>query len=155
QTIAVNPSNAQELFVQANTRDGGGIWHTTDRGQHWSNITANLPASYFVNSLAVDWRFSTPQLYAGTSRGVFYSSAAGTPWIPFGNGLPHTDITSLELVPKLDLLAASSYGNGAFEVRLPEIPLSPLVVGTDSGQEPLVKVYDAVTGALRTSFDAF
>lgn len=119
QTIAVNPANPQELFVQDDASGGGGVWHTTDQGQQWTNITGNLPGTFSVNSLAVDWRYATPQLYAGTSRGVYWALAAGGPWVLFGNGMPHTDVDSLELLPNLGVLAAASYGNGAFEVQLP------------------------------------
>ena len=117
-TIAVNPQNAQEIFAQVGVTGPGGVWHTLNQGKNWTDITGNLPDTLSANALAVDWRFRAPQIYLGASRGVYRAQAAGAAWQIFANGMPPTDLNYLEFLPA-GVLAASSYGNGAFEVQLP------------------------------------
>src|SRR5262249_30625216 len=81
--------------------------------------TGDMPSSYQTESLAVDWRFLTPVLYVGTSRGVFRSTDLGGQWSRFGAGMPRTEVDGLELLPQLDVLAAATFGRGTYEIGVP------------------------------------
>jgi len=74
-----------------------------------------------VFSLAVDWRFG-PTLYAGTARGVFFSTDSGKHWAPFGQGLPRTLVYGLQILPKNGLLVAATFGRGVYQIILPSRP---------------------------------
>src|SRR5205085_946750 len=65
--IQVDPANPKHVFVATN---GVGatthVWETLTAGTAWGNRTGNLPATYAVNALLVDWRYaSAPPLYVG------------------------------------------------------------------------------------------
>jgi photosystem II stability/assembly factor-like uncharacterized protein len=112
--IVVDPANSQHVLATLS----GGVWMSANGGASWTNLSGNLPVNsfYWTNTIAVDWRYSTPVFYVGTGRGIYRSLDTGTTWAPFGQGMPNTDVTDLEFVPGLDLLAASTLGRGAFEI---------------------------------------
>jgi hypothetical protein len=114
-TIRVDPANPLHAFVTLNFT---GVWMTTDGGASWTNQTGDLGLDLRTETLAVDWRYSTPVLYVGTLRGVYRSLNQGTNWTPFGQGMPNTSVSDLEFAPGLDLLAAGTYGRGAFEITV-------------------------------------
>jgi hypothetical protein len=128
--IQVDPADPRHVLATMS----GGVWMTADGGNTWSKISGNLPVNsyYSTNSIAVDWRFTTPVLYVGTERGVYRSLDLGTDWAPFDQGLPNTSVTDLEFVPGLDLLAAATYGRGVFEVQLPG-PATHFGISTPTG----------------------
>lgn len=89
--VAVDPSDAQRLFVAGTT----GVWRSLDGGAHWSETDSGLPlaaAAQFPFSyaplLAIDP--GNPQLvYAGASYlGVYRSLDGGNHWRPIVAGLP-------------------------------------------------------------------
>lgn len=129
-SIAVDPQNSQHVFlVTGRGATGGhtvlaGVWETKDGGVNWTNVTGNLPSSLPLFSVAPDWRFTAPVLYAGTERGVYRSTDDGATWSPFGPGLPSTEVQELELLPLTQggVLAAATFGRGAYEIGLPAAP---------------------------------
>jgi uncharacterized repeat protein (TIGR01451 family) len=130
KSIAVDPHNAQHVFlVTERGATGGqtvlaGVWETTDGGAHWTSVTGNLPSSPALYSVAPDWRFTTPVLYVGTQRGVYRSTNDGASWVSFDPGMPNTEAQDLELLPQTEggMLAAGTYGRGAYEIALPAAP---------------------------------
>ena len=105
---------------------------TTNGGTSWTNITGNLPNDDAAQCIAVDWRFATPRVYVGTLRGVFLSTdPLGAHWSSFGGNMPNTIVTDLELSTTFNVLAAATYGRGAFEIRVPGA-LSDSITGTSS-----------------------
>jgi hypothetical protein len=101
------------------------LYASTDAGQHWTNITANLPAAP-LNSLAIDP--NDPEiLYAGTDVGVYVTttvsqcSAGGSMcWNVYGTGLPAAPVR--QLLPYTGsgqtLLRAATYGRGMWQIGL-------------------------------------
>jgi photosystem II stability/assembly factor-like uncharacterized protein len=121
-SFQVNPTNPNEVFIVPGTFPtsifgNAHAWMTTNGGTSWTDITGNLPAGNWTNSIVADWRFSTPVLYVGTARGVYRSLDLGTDWTLFGQGLPNSPVTDLQFLPQFDLLAASTYGRGVFEIQ--------------------------------------
>jgi hypothetical protein len=114
--IQVDPSNPLRVLVALH---GSGVWMTTNGGVNWTDLThGSLPPTYPAGTpLAVDWRYATPVLYFGTYRGLYRSLDLGTTWTHFGQTLPNTWVTDLEQSNPLDLLAAGTWGRGAFEIQ--------------------------------------
>ncbi len=125
-SIQVNPTNASEVFIvpgrfPTNVFGAARVWMTTNGGSTaWTEITNNLPSEDYTNGIAVDWRPATPVLYVATARGVYQSADLGTYWSRFGEGLPNSPVTDLQLaiISGQAILAASTYGRGAWEIQL-------------------------------------
>jgi uncharacterized repeat protein (TIGR01451 family) len=123
--LAVDPHDAGHLFAVtsgANNRFKR-VWEKTATTS-WTSITGNLPASLHVFTIAPDWRFTTPVLYIGTERGVHRSTDDGVTWSRFGPSLPATEVVDLHLLPQTQggILAAGTFGRGAFEISAPAEP---------------------------------
>ncbi|HEV2969180.1 MAG TPA: autotransporter-associated beta strand repeat-containing protein [Pirellulales bacterium] len=123
-SIQVDPNNANRAFIvpgrfPTNVFGSTHVWMTTTGGAGgWTDITGNLPPADWTNSIAVDWRSATPVLYVATARGVYQSADLGVTWSRFGTALPNSPVTDLQLVPGLNILAAATYGRGAWEIQL-------------------------------------
>lgn len=79
-----------------------------------------------IETLAVDWGHTPPAQYVGTDRGVYDSANDGGAWAAFGSGLLSTIVSDLELEPQLNLLAAATYGRGAYEIAVIAAPAAVL-----------------------------
>ena len=60
-------------------------------------------------------------LYVGTFAGVYYTNNTMTGWLPYGNSLPHTRVTALDIYcnpsdPNNGRLHAGTFGRGAWEI---------------------------------------
>ncbi|MGA2253622.1 MAG: autotransporter-associated beta strand repeat-containing protein [Thermoguttaceae bacterium] len=123
-SIQVDPNNANRVFIvpgrfPTNVFGSAHVWMTKTGGAGgWTDITGNLPPEDWTNSIAVDWRPATPVLYIATARGVYQSDDLGVNWSRFGEALPNSPVTDLQLVPGLNVLAAATYGRGVWEIQL-------------------------------------
>ena len=121
--IMIDPADPNRVFIETTgIAANGRIWMTRDGGLSWTKLDAGIPTNLLVMSLAVDWRFGDPTLYAGTSRGVFFSTDLGMNWAPFGQGLPRTLVEGLQLLPRNGVLVAATFGRGVYQIRLPIPP---------------------------------
>jgi titin len=135
--IKVDPSNPLHAFIVSGTFPNSlfgstHVWTTTNGGTAWTDITGDLPAEDCRSAIVADWRYATPVLYVGTARGVYSSLNLGTTWTRFGLGMPNSPVTDLQFVPGSDLLAAATYGRGAFEIVVPGPAVSFAVTGPTS-----------------------
>ena len=117
--IVIDPAHPNHVFIQTSGLAAQGrVWMTNDGGSSWSRLDAGIPTNLLVLSLAVDWRFRHPILYAGTSRGVFFSTDAGMNWSLFGQGLPCTMVLGFQILPKNGMLVAATFGRGVYQIPL-------------------------------------
>jgi hypothetical protein len=119
--IQMTPSKAGQPGAQTVPVGGaiqGRIWMTNDGGSSWTSVDSGIPTNLAVRSRMVDWRFRHPTLYAGTDRGVFFSTDLGTNWAPFGQGLPNTVVRGLQLLPRYGMLVAATFGRGIYQTQL-------------------------------------
>ncbi|MFZ0392064.1 MAG: FlgD immunoglobulin-like domain containing protein [Calditrichia bacterium] len=97
----------------------GYVFKTTDRGQHWTDITANLPQAP-VNSLVIDPDF--PDIYyAATDVGVFFTKDGGGQWFMLGNNLPNSVVADLVLHQPTRTLIAATHGRSMFKLDISQI----------------------------------
>lgn len=81
------------------------LYRTTDWGSSWQKITNGIPADHFTRALRADYR-REGLLYAGTEKGIYYSTNDGADWRSLQLNLPQTPITDLA-VKDQDLVAAT------------------------------------------------
>jgi len=117
--IAIDPAHPDHLFIQTTGNAvQGRIWVTDDGGSSWTSLDTGIPINLEVLSLAVDWRFRHSTLYAGTDRGVFFSTDLGMNWALFGQGLPRTIVRGLQILPRHRMLVAATFGRGVYQIPL-------------------------------------
>jgi uncharacterized repeat protein (TIGR01451 family) len=129
-TFAVDRSNYRIAYAgyngfdEATPKTPGHVFKTTDGGDHWTDITGNLPDTP-VNSLVLDPSFANT-LYAGTDVGPFVTYDSGRHWGPLGSGFPLISVWQLDLDPAHRLMAAGTHGRGAY--RMNDTTAAPALV---------------------------
>jgi hypothetical protein len=103
-SIAVDPTNSDVLYLGS---AGGGVWKSTDRGDHWQPMTDQEISLGIGSSHAIAVDPNHPNtIYVGTSdfaqldqslprprdlaqsRGILKSTDGGVSWIRLGSGIP-------------------------------------------------------------------
>ena len=129
--IAVKPGEPQTAYVVYNGFSEhtpgvpGHVFKTTDGGDSWQNISANLP-DVPVLALALD-RDVPGMLYIGTDVGVFRSRNDGGSWELFNNGLANCAVTDLALNPDTNVLLAATHGRSVYRLQLNASPSIHLI----------------------------
>ena len=135
--IAVDRSNYRIAYVGYNGFSAGTpsrpgyVFKTTDGGQHWANISGNLPESP-VNSVILDPSFPNT-LYAGTDVGPFVTNDGGVHWSTLGTAFPIVAIDQLDLDPSHGSLLAGTHGRGAFRLTNSQAVPALVVSKVDAG----------------------
>ena len=136
--IAVDRSNYRTAYLgyngynAATPRNAGHVFKTSDGGEHWTNITGNLPDNP-VNSLVLDPSYPNT-LYAGTDVGPFVTFNGGASWSHLGTGFPVVSVDQLDLNTASRVLAAGTHGRGAWKITDPSAPAPALVISkVDAG----------------------
>lgn len=75
RSISVNPLDSNEIYVGSTS---GGLFHTIDRGKHWTCLTChNLLPILGINAIEVDYRISPHRIILATG--------SSTTWYDAGN----------------------------------------------------------------------
>ena len=119
-SVAVSPSDTETIYVGVM---GFGTGHIFKRMKindnfQWIDISGNLK-DVPVNSILVD-PASANDIYIATDAGVWLTTdggKAGSTWIPYGNGLPHSAVLQLKMATgaKRQIVAAT-HGRGAWAI---------------------------------------
>ena len=88
------------------------LWKSTDHGDHWSNLSANIPSGP-INVIRED-PSQAGVLYVGTDLGVYVSIDAGESWEALGNGLPPTFVHDLIIHPRDNIMVIATHGRGMY-----------------------------------------
>jgi photosystem II stability/assembly factor-like uncharacterized protein len=156
--FAVDPTNEAIAYVTFDkfSHDLGGsvghVFRTSDYGQHWTDISGNLPDTP-TSAIVLDSR--TNALYVGTDIGVYASNNGGATWAPFQTGMPNVRVVDLELCPALNILAVGTHGRGMWEISVPfpasaiasVAGLSSIQVGVPTLGSPMLSAAPAGGGA--------
>ncbi len=91
------------------------VYKTTDYGQTWKLITANVPKSVHSFAHVIKEDPKTPGiLYLGVDNGVYISVDDGKQWMRLKNGLPPAPVYWLEIQEQFDDLVVATYGRGFY-----------------------------------------
>ncbi|MCX6319856.1 MAG: hypothetical protein NTW29_21435 [Bacteroidetes bacterium] len=127
-SIDVNPDNSLDVWITfSGYNSATKVAHSTDGGDNWVNETDNLP-NVPVHVIKVQDTNGSPAgaVYVGTDIGVFYRDNVNTggQWIQYGNDLPKTIVTDMEVNETAGVITVSTYGRGFWR--------SPLFSGCDA-----------------------
>jgi photosystem II stability/assembly factor-like uncharacterized protein len=88
------------------------VWKTTDYGETWTDISANLPDGP-VN--VVRQHHENPDLlFVGTEFRVHVSVDGGASWTSMRNDMPVSPVHDLKIHPREDDLIAATHGRGIY-----------------------------------------
>lgn len=149
--IAINPNNANEVFVTVGGFETDTVWYTNTQGQDWELRTGSgataLPAIH-INSVTIH-PLHTNWIYLGTDLGVFASEDDGLTWnrTPRFGGVGHDGPANTEVAELFwqgtQYLCAATHGRGMWRVRtLPTVYVDLANGGFEDGTQ--ADPYDTV-----------
>lgn len=116
--FAFHPDSSRKIWLALDHQwVGRRVYVTDDGGISWKNHSEGLPplpvnVIRYVKGAGIDL------LIAGTDIGVFYRDASMQAWVRFGDGLPLTIISDLEISYKRKKVIAATFGRGLWEADL-------------------------------------
>ncbi len=116
--ILINPKNPANIYLALDrSRPNHRVYVTNDGGRSWNNFSEGLPAIP-VNAIRYFKGAEYDILFAATDAGVFYRDEAMNRWEVFGEGLPLTIISDIEINSKKKKLVAATFGRGLWEADI-------------------------------------
>lgn len=105
------------VFVTLNNWQTGDykpyIVKSADRGQTFTNITANLPAKNNLWAVIQD-HVNPNLLFVGTEFGVYASVNGGAQWVQLKGGLPTTQVRDMQVQKRENDLVLGTFGRSFF-----------------------------------------
>ncbi|MBX2943066.1 MAG: glycosyl hydrolase [Cyclobacteriaceae bacterium] len=89
------------------------IYKSTNKGQTWASITANLPERGSTYSIAED-HVDANLLFVGTEFGVHFSNDGGASWKPLKGGLPTIAVRDMAIQKRENDLVLATFGRGFY-----------------------------------------
>lgn len=136
-SVCIAENDPENIWLSFNGYlDGKKVYHSTDAGLAWENISGLLP-NVAANTLA--YQLGTIDgvahaLYVGTDIGIFYTNDSiqqtTDKWLYYSQGLPNVVVSEIEIQYGAQKLYAATYGRGLWESSL----FSPSVI---EGIEPV------------------
>lgn len=153
--VMAHPKNENIVYI---TKSGyaanSKVYRSVNKGTTWSNITFNLP-NVPVSCIQLDIHSdsSNVDIYLGTDVGVFYKKDSDLTWQYYGNGLPNTHVSDLEIYYPIGKLRAGTYGRGIWENNIVRnvAPLS--TVNMDTKEYSFSILQNPVDGMLRLQME--
>jgi photosystem II stability/assembly factor-like uncharacterized protein len=119
------------LWATVNSGGAGKVYHSTDDGVTWTDVSTGIPATVAIHAIEIDRTTAPapPRLFVGTDVGVYRTTNGGANWSPLSRGLPNVLVKDLRLHRATRLLRAGTQARGVWELSL------------DDGTMPDVSVY--------------
>jgi len=112
--IAVDPSNANRIWIGYGAADAANVYRSTDGGSTWSEPGAGLPKAP-VFAFVID-PADGRRVWVGTQVGLFYSENDGAGWARWGTKFPAVRVDNIVFDPILHRLRLGTHGRGVWEV---------------------------------------
>jgi photosystem II stability/assembly factor-like uncharacterized protein len=116
--IAIPPAESNTAFAI----DAGTVFHTTDAGVTWTDVTGNLLAlgGIVLRSVTYCADLYGGSVIVGTNAGVFAADGpAFDYWSMLGSGLPMVPVLRLRYSTRSQVLLAGTLGRGAWTLDIP------------------------------------
>lgn len=120
--ISVNPNNSREVYVTFGGFGSGHIFKSSNSGLNWQNISGNLPD--VPGQCVVTDPVYTQNVYLGNDLGVYVTTNSGVNWNEYMSGMPYALVFDLTIVYPNRKLRSTTHGNGVYERKLLENPVS-------------------------------
>mgnify|MGYP001464780316 CR=1 FL=1 len=116
--VDVDDNDPQSVWVvTAGYEPGKHVYHSTDGGDNWINITYDLP-NLPTNCIVHQDNSFYNTIYVGTDIGVYYSNDTLTSWLPLNDNLPNVIVSDLNINYTDSLIYAATFGRGMWKTSL-------------------------------------
>lgn len=133
--IVVQPDSSKDIYLTVSGFDTGHVFHSTNGGSTWTDISGDLPNTP-VNSILADPGLLNT-IYVATDTGVYVTSNGGTNWVPLGQGLPNVVVQDILMDQSTRKLYVITHGRGAWEATIPAVGLQASATSVSFGNQAL------------------
>lgn len=113
--ILIHPDKPATIWLAIDrTWNDHRVYLTNDGGRNWSNFSEGLPPIP-VNALRYIKGAGYDILLAATDAGVYYRDALMNRWVIFGEGMPLTIVSEIEINYARKKIVAGTFGRGLWE----------------------------------------
>ena len=120
--IGADPSDPMRVFITRSEFGASRLYRSTTGGGAWQAVGLGLPNAP-ANTVAIDPR-NPSRVFVGSDVGIFVSEDGGETFLAAMDGLPlGAVVTDLEIDDDPYVLTAGTYGRGAWQTDLTELPL--------------------------------
>lgn len=124
--MSINSNNPKEVFVTISNRVDVALVNQPENPAVWrvnatnpsalvkQEITRDLPTDQVYLSIAHQSKDLKNSLYVGTNLGVYRSDDSMDGWELYGENLPNTAVSDIELSVEDAMIFVSTYGRGVF-----------------------------------------
>lgn len=120
------------------------VWKTSDYGQTWTSIAANLPTEAGINMIVED-RKNPNFLVLGTELALFFSLDGGQSWTKVRGNLPTTPVYDLKIHRRENELIVATHGRGIWIADI--TPFQHLTAPVQAQPAALIPIQPAVQWA--------
>jgi len=120
--ITVNPNKSNDIIVTFGGFGTGHVFRSTNAGNNWQNISGNLP-DVPHHCVVMDPVYNQ-NIYVGSDLGVYVTTNSGVNWHEYRTGMPYALAFDVTVVYPNRKLRVATYGNGIYERKLLENPVS-------------------------------
>jgi photosystem II stability/assembly factor-like uncharacterized protein len=120
--ITVNPNKSNDIIVTFGGFGTGHVFRSTNAGNNWQNISGDLP-DVPHHCVVMDPVYNQ-NIYAGSDLGVYVTTNSGANWHEYRTGMPYALAFDVTVVYPNRKLRVATYGNGIYERKLLENPVS-------------------------------
>jgi photosystem II stability/assembly factor-like uncharacterized protein len=114
------------------------LWKTSDYGRSWKRLGTGLAQDVYLHAIRED-PVRRGLLYAGTERGVAFSTDDGTSWQPLRLGLPTVAVHDLRVTAADLVLGTHGRSIWIFDDLTPIREMTPAIRGRDAHLFPPVR----------------
>ena len=115
--VYASQHDANVIYVAFNHHKYGDfkpyVFRSSDKGQTWSSISANLPKRGSVYAIEEDHKDSG-LLFIGTEFGAFFSNNGGAEWKQLKAGLPTIAVRDIDIQRRENDLVLGTFGRGFY-----------------------------------------
>jgi photosystem II stability/assembly factor-like uncharacterized protein len=133
--ILVGADSANDVYITLNGFDSGHIFHSTNGGATWTDISGNLPNTP-VDSIIVDPDVQNT-IYLATDTGVYFTENGGASWGLLGTGLPNVVVQDILMYEPTRTLHVITHGRGAWETIVPLVGLQASAADLQFGNQAM------------------
>ena len=144
--VFASPRDVDTVFVTLNNWQRGDykpyVVKSTDRGNTWTNITANLPDKHDTWAIAQD-HVNGELLFLGTEFALFTSVDGGKQWVPLKGGMPPAQIRDIAIQKRENDLVLGTFGRGFYVLDdySPLREITPAALAEEARLFPLRDAY--------------
>src|SRR5206468_12552361 len=111
-TVEVSSDDPLKVYTGFLFSNGIKVMRSTNGGNNWSDLSTGLPTDCDIRVLSSEK--GSKNIYAGTSKGIYYYNDDNGQWLSYMNNLPNVFVADFSFNYSTNEIFAGTHGRGAW-----------------------------------------